>query len=53
MCENVNTFARWNGSNAATYAVTPNEGEIQTAAAGGLWGAYLMTAENFCQELAS
>ncbi len=40
-------------SNAAMYAVTPNEDEIPTATAGGLWGAYLMTFAHFYKELAS
>ncbi len=34
------------------YAVTPNQGEIQTTSAGGLWGAYLMTVAHFYKELA-
>ncbi len=41
-----------NGSNAAMYAVTPNEGEIQTTIAGGLRVAYLMTAAHCDKELA-
>ena len=33
--------------------VSPNEGEIQTTTAGGLWGAYLMTVAHFYKELGS
>ncbi len=35
------------------YAVAGNEGEIPTTLAGGLWGAYPMTAAHFYKELAS
>ena len=31
----------------ATYAELAPNGEIQTTTAGGLWGAYLMTATHF------
>ncbi len=34
-------------------SVTPNESEIPTTTAGGLWGAYLITVAHFCKDLAS
>ncbi len=40
-----------NGSNAALQWVSPNEGEIPTTLAGGLWGTYLMTVAHFYNAL--